>query len=61
MKPHSALKGMVTAMIAKQQKTFNNTTKLIEEIYIQFNKIEVITIGLESRNKIVEDKYKSNF
>lgn len=36
-------------------------TKLIEEIYIQFNKIEVITIGLESRNKIVEDKYKSNF
>ena len=32
MKPHSALKGMVPAMIAKQQKTFNNTTKLIEEI-----------------------------
>jgi hypothetical protein len=32
MKPHSALKSMAPTMIAKQQKTFNNTTKLIEEI-----------------------------
>ena len=32
MKPHSAHKGMVPAMIAKQQQDFNNKTKLIEEI-----------------------------
>lgn len=32
MKPHSALKGMVPAMIARQQHDFNNKTKLIEEI-----------------------------
>lgn len=36
-------------------------SKLIEEIYVQFNKIEIITVGLESRNKPVIEKYKSNF
>jgi hypothetical protein len=39
----------------------SNKSKQIEEIYFHFNKIEVITIGLESRNKVVEDKYKINF
>lgn len=38
-----------------------NKSKLIQDIYVHFNKIEVITIGLESRNKVVEEKYKSNF
>jgi len=38
-----------------------NKSKLIQEIYVHFNKIEVITIGLESRNKFVEEKYKLNF
>jgi hypothetical protein len=32
MKPHSAFKAMIPAIIGKHQKTFNNTTKLIEEI-----------------------------
>lgn len=32
MKQHSAFKGIEPAMIAKQQQSFNNTTKLIEEI-----------------------------
>lgn len=39
----------------------SNKTKLIEEIYLHFKKIEVIIIGLETRNKVVEDKYKINF
>lgn len=38
-----------------------NKSKLIQDIYIHFNKIEMIITGLETRNKVVEEKYKANF
>lgn len=36
-------------------------SKLIQDIYIQFSKIEIVITGLETRGKVVEDNYKSNF
>ena len=36
-------------------------SKLIQDVYVQFNKIEVVITGLESRNRVVEEKYKSGF
>ncbi len=38
-----------------------NKATLIQDVYTQLNKIETVIIGLEARNKVVEEKYKLNF
>ena len=57
MKPHSALKGMVPAMIAKQQKTFNNTTKLIEEISLPLGIIRKDAFMTVTTDRVSDSSY----